>query len=182
MQLVRSWPAYIPQDRTGYVVDAIERVHMTNHDYRPLFENASDDLLLLEWDVAVSKEDLVSFADAARDNPDRILVAPYRIYYEHMLDEPVWAHRSWGGEPVGMANPVGAQPVATGDPVCNLFGLGMIYLPLQLMKKCARSRWSNTIGDVQFSMWHYANVTQDVPIAWDVRPVHLNYAMEGVML
>jgi hypothetical protein len=155
---------------------------MDNCDYRPIFEAVDDDLLMLEWDIAVTKEDIHRFAAMARVSPQRILVAPYRIYYEHILPEPVWAHRRWDGQPAGMANPAGAVPVQTGDLTCNLFGLGMVYLPRHLTRTCAQARWSNSIGDVQFSMWHYNFVSKEVPIAWDIRPVHLNYQLEGSTL
>jgi len=161
-------------ERLGYVVDDVERL-VIDHDYRPLGD-IDDDVLLLEWDIAVSKEDLVQFAATARRWwRESVIVAPYRIYYEHMLSEPVWAHRSWDGEPKGMANPVGAVPVGTGQPTCNLFGLGMVYLPAKLVRAFIDAKWSNKFGDVEFSMWHYLHVTQDVPICWDVHPVHLNY-------
>lgn len=173
MRLIRSWPANVPDGRS-YVVDDIERLIIDNSDYREL-ATVDDDVLLLEWDIAVAKEDLALFAGEAQANPGRVLVAPYRIYYEHMLAEPVWAHRRWGGEPKGMANPVGAVPVSTHDPYCNLFGLGMCYLPGKLVRGFLDDRWANHFGDVEFSMWHYLTVCHEVPICWDVRPVHLNY-------
>lgn len=179
MRIVRSWPRVVPPNRS-YVVDLVPILRMDNCDYHQIFADADDDYLLLEWDIAVSKEDVNLFAALALDDPRRVMVAPYRIYYEHMLDAPVWAHRTWDGEPRGMANPVGAKPVQTMRRTCNLFGLGMVYLPRKLMNACARSGYSASIGDVQFSMWHYANVSEDVPIAWDVRPVHLNYTLEGI--
>lgn len=180
MRLIRSWVPSVPPGRS-HVVDAVERWVIDNHDYRPMFERVDDDLLLLEWDIAVSKEDLCVFAALAGKEPGRVLVGPYRIYYEHLLDGPVWAHRRWNGEPAGMAHPQGATPVGDGDPTCNLFGLGMVYLPRDVMRACAAARWSNAIGDVQFSMWHYLHVEREVPIAWDVHPVHLNYTLEGVL-
>lgn len=173
MRLIRSWPATVPEGRS-YVVDGLERLVIANHDYRSLAV-VGDDVLLLEWDIAVSKEDLSLFAAEAAASPERVLVAPYRIYYEHMLTAPVWAHRRWDGEPRGMSSPVGATPVSTGDPLCNLFGLGMAYLPAKLIRRHLADGWSNHVGDVEFSMWHYLTVSQDVPICWDVRPVHLNY-------
>jgi hypothetical protein len=181
MRLIRSWPRHVPDGRS-YVVDGADRWVMDNCDYRPLFETVDDDVLLLEWDIAVSKEDVTHFAALAAKDPGRVLVAPYRIYYERLLPEPVWAHRRWGGEPRGMAHPAGATPVTTGAATCNLFGLGMVYLPRDLMRACADARWSNSIGDVQFSMWHHAHVERDVPICWDVHPVHLNYSLEGLHL
>jgi hypothetical protein len=173
MRLIRSWPRHVPPGR-GHVVDDIEHLVIDNMDYRAL--GAVDgDVLLLEWDIAVAKEDLLRFAAVASEHPEQVLVAPYRIYYEHMLPEPVWAHRHWDGEPRGMCAPVGAVPVSTEDPTCNLFGLGMAYLPGKLVHRFLQDGWANHFGDVEFSMWHYLTVRREVPICWDVHPVHLNY-------
>lgn len=179
MKLIRSWPLQIPRNRTGYVEDDAPRMVMQMHDYRRGgLADIDNDLLLLEWDIAVAKEDLQQFADLARKNPDDVLVAPYRLYgdrYPNLQEPMIWAHRHWAGEPKGMAGTEGAHPVATGDPTCNLFGLGMIYLPLELVRAFFADDFSNHVGDVEFSQWHYWNVAKDVPIAWDVRPVHLNF-------
>lgn len=176
MRLLRSWPRRIPTGR-NYVVDQVEKLVIDNCDYRALGE-IDDDVLLLEWDIAVSKEHLAAFADRARSDQGRVLVAPYRIYYEHMLPEPVWAHRLWDGQPEGMSNPAGAVSVSTGAPFCNLFGLGMSYLPRDLVRGFIDSGFANHFGDVEFSIWHYRNVEREVPIAWDVWPVHLNYRLD----
>jgi len=172
VRLIRSWPLHVPDGR-HYVVDDIERLVIDNCDYNTLGD-IDDDVLLLEWDIAVSREDLVTFAAQAQADPSRVLVGPYRIYYP-TLPEPIWAHRHWGGEPKGMVGPVGTEPVSTGDPHCNLFGLGMIYLPRKAIRGFLRTKFANHFGDLEFSMYHYANLSQDVPICWDVRPVHLHY-------
>lgn len=176
MRLIRSWPAVIPDGR-AHVVDDVERLVIDNHDYTSL-ATVDDDVLLLEWDMAVSKEDLLRFARMARTRyTGRVVVAPYRVYYEEMMQTPVWAHRTWNGEPVGMANPVGARPVVEYAPVCNLFGLGMVYLPAGLVRRFVHDRYAARCGDVEFSMWHYRNVAPEVPILWTIRPVHLHYRM-----
>lgn len=166
LKLVRSWPARIPEGRS-YVVDQIERIVIDNHDYRPL-DGLDSNVLLLEWDIAVGKEDIELFARQANATPGDVLVAPYLLY----TPEPVWAHRSWPGEGL---TPEGAAPVYTGASFCNLFGLGMVYLPRTLIQGFCESGWANHFGDVEFSMWHYHNVKKEVPIAWAVQPVHLNH-------
>lgn len=176
MRPIRSWPRHIPNGRS-YVVDSIERLVIENSHYADLLA-VDDDVLLLEWDIAVSKEDLHAFRDAALDDPSRVIVAPYRIYYEHMLPAPIWAHRRWDGSGAAMSNPTGATPVDTLDPTCNLFGLGLAWLPRDLVRAFMAARFSAHFGDVEFSMWHHANVATDVPIFWDARPVHLNYRLE----
>jgi hypothetical protein len=156
----------IPTGRS-YVVDQIERLVIENHDYRSLLD-VEDDVCLLEWDIAVSKGDLEIFADIARTRSDSVLVAPYLLY----TPDPVWAHRTWPG---GTLTPEGAEPVRTGALTCNLFGLGMVYLPRAAIRGFRLSGWANHFGDVEFSMWHYHNVDTEVPITWAVQPVHLNY-------
>jgi hypothetical protein len=174
MRLVRSWPSRIPPGRS-YVEDGIERLIIENHDYKALLA-INDDVLLLEWDMAVGQEDLRHFAQHAAEDPNRVLVAPYRIYADaYNLAEDVWAHRHWDGSGAGTISPRGASFLTTGDPFCQLFGLGMVYLPRNIHRRFADVSWSSHFGDTEFSMWHYQYVAHDVPICWDVHPVHLHY-------
>jgi hypothetical protein len=174
MKLLRSWPDQIPEGRS-YVVDDIERLVINRHDYAAL-RNVDDDVLLLEWDVAVGQEDLLTFAERARSAPGRVLVAPYRIYADvYGLPADIWAHRSWDGTGAGTVIPTGAKPIETNMPMCNLFGLGLVYLPRDLVRRFLPGHPPGHFGDTQFSMWHYQHVAQTVPIAWEVRPVHLNF-------
>jgi len=175
MRLLRSWPAVIPDNNRNYVVDGIERLIISNHHYGALAE-VDDDVLLLEWDIAVGQEELRRFAELARVTPGRVLVSPYRIYADtYGLPADIWAHRWWDGTGAGTVTPIGAHSVQTGDPFCQLFGLGMVYLPRDLHRRFVEASWASHFGDKEFSMWHYERVEHDVPICWDVRPVHLNY-------
>jgi len=175
MRLVRSWPQHIPDGRS-YVVDDIERLVIDNHDYSRALADIDEDLLLLEWDIAVGQEELRSFADRALQTPDRVLVAPYLIYADaYGLPRDIWAHRTWNGDGAGTVIPRGATPIRDGAPTCNLFGLGMAYLPRDVVVGFVKASFSTHFGDTQFSMWHYQNVSQEVPVDWGVRPVHLNY-------
>lgn len=174
MRLLRSWPARIPEGR-AHVVDGIEQLVIDNHHYGPLAA-IDDDVLLLEWDIAVGQEDLNQFATRARRAPEKVLVAPYRIYADsYGLPCDIWAHRQWGGDGMGTVIPNGAIPIRDGAPFCNLFGLGMVWLPRDLVHRFLVISQSSNFGDTQFSMWHYQYVTRDVPVAWEVRPVHLHY-------
>ena len=174
MRLIRSWPARIPEGR-AYVNDDIEKLVIDNHHYGPLAA-IDDDVLLTEWDIAVGQEDLRQFARRAARTPERVLVAPYRIYADvYNLPCDIWAHRSWNGDGTGTVVPRGALPVRDGAPVCNLFGLGMVYLPQAVLRGFFAASQGSQFGDTQFSMWHYQHVTREVPVAWEVRPVHLNY-------
>src|SRR6266705_1341970 len=78
MRLIRSWPAKPPAGR-ACVQDGMERLVMDGYDYRCI-EAIDDDVLLLEWDIAIGEHELVRFAERARQAPDRVLVAPYPLY------------------------------------------------------------------------------------------------------
>lgn len=160
MRLVRSWPEVIPQGR-AHVIDEIQRIVIKDYDYASTLRDLDDDVLLLEWDIAVGQEDLWAFAQRATAASDGVLVAPYRLYPEGTgLLGPVWAHRR---------NYL--EFVDEDEPVCWMFGLGMVYLPRHLLAAFDGDR----LDDGLFSEWHYQKVGKPVPICWDVRPVHLNY-------
>lgn len=173
MQIIRSWPARVPPGR-AYVQDDLPRLVIEDYDYRALAD-VDDDVLLIEWDIAVGKEDLAEFAARARSAPDRVLVAPYRLY--HVASgrpcPPRWAHRRYEGTPeTGRL-----VHVQDGDPVAHLWGLGMTYLPCAVICGFVAA-WDGHVSDGSLSGWHYRNVRPDVPITWDIRPVHLHYEIE----
>ncbi len=177
MRLIRTWPHRVPSGRTGYVIDAAERLLVRGYDARALV-GLGDDILLLEWDIAVGQEDLAVFAARARREPGRALVAPYRLYPQVNpgLVGPIWAHRR---EP-------GNVPVTPADQSCHRFGFGMIYLPRLLLEGFIDD-WlaANPLGnltDETFSGWHHRTAGDpEVPIAWEVRPVHLHYPIQEVL-
>ena len=174
MKLLRSWPFRIPDDR-NYVVDDVPRLIIDNCDYRSLGE-VEDDVLMIEWDIAVNRADLLTFAEVARRTPSDVLVAPYEIPSDlYHLPAPVSAHRQWEWDGSNSVIPVGAWPVQPDDETCNLFGLGMVYLPYALVCGFLDSGYATHFGDVEFSMWHYKNVSRTVPILRSVHPVHVNY-------
>lgn len=172
VRLIRTWPRVVPDGRLGYVVDDMQRLVVRGYDARALVD-LDDDVLVLEWDIAASKEDLATFARAAMQTPGRVRVAPYRLYPEVNpgLREAIWAHRR---EP-------GNVPVTLADATCHRFGFGMVYLPRQLLAAFADD-WlaANPLGnltDETFSGWHYRTQDPEVPITWEVRPVHLHYSI-----
>lgn len=178
MRLLRSWPAEVPDDR-AHVADNMERLIVKGFRYDPWLNGQLDDVLLIEWDIAVSREDLSRFAGWARQRPDRPLVAPYRLYQttrtRRPLQRPVWAHRYDNG-----------QPVQDGAPFCHLFALGMVYLPqaaiagfFQAMEDRPEMR-TEGFTDGAFSGWWWRTSGEVTPICWDVRPVHLNYPMPRI--
>lgn len=175
MKLIRSWPAVIPEGRS-YVVDDIPRFVMgadtPQFDYRGLAEY-DDDIVLIEWDIAVGGEQLSTFMARAAAEPDRVRVAPYLLYrggkngrapytmYCHRVREK--GTRTWVKGPA--------------DTYCHMFGFGLVYLPIDLVKRfVAQMRPESHFGDTEFSRWHMFNAKhRQVPIDWDCHAVHLHY-------
>ena len=174
MHLLRLMPAQIPTDR-NYIVDSIDPYYMYNYDMRSLAD-INNDLILLEWDIAVAEHDLHNFICHVRDSPNQVHVAPYVLYPES-LDElmtPVWAHRHMIRE-----MPLQLKWIEYGDSVCDIFSTGMIYIPLDILKRISDSdnliTWHNNINDSKLAFWHHHEIDKKVPVHWDVRPVHLHY-------
>lgn len=193
MRLVRSWPAKPPANRPR-VVDGIERFVIDNFDYRGLVD-LDDDVLLLEWDIAVGLEDIEHFAEHAEREPERVLTAPYKLYRDSSYrdywpdpDQPwTWMLNHWVGEG-SRPNAAQGQTIPgsetfmpeVGDKTCNGFGFGMVYLPRDLIRAFVETDPTRFM-DVPFSVWHYHNVRHDVPICWHVRPVHLHFDVPSVL-
>lgn len=187
MRLIRSWPA-VPPNRP-HVIDTMERLIIDEFDYRPLAD-LRDDVLLIEWDLAVGREEIEHFAEHATREPDRVLTAPYKLYrdsgYRATWPEPdnpwVWMLNQWEGdgerpnlaqgETIPGSRTLMPQP---GDATCNGFGFGMIYLPGELIRRFVEENPGKHFGDVSFSVWHYKNVRPDARVCWHVRPAHLNF-------
>lgn len=181
VKLVRSWPADIPPGR-AYVVDDIPKFVMGGEgegqfDYRRLVE-LDDDIVLIEWDIAVGGEQLATFMERAKAEPHRVRVAPYFLYrgggrdgrqipfYCHRIRDP--GTRTWVRGPE--------------DKVCQMFGFGLVYLPAVLLQRfVAQMNPKTHFGDTEFSRWHMRNVKpNDVPIDWDCQAVHLHYNLPEV--
>lgn len=181
MKLLRSWPAEIPEGR-GYVVDDIERLVMTGYDYRCLAD-VGDDIVLIEWDLAVGGEDLERFMARAAAAPAQVRVAPYKLYpASTRAKAPFYCHRFREG---------GRNVYVTGPEyeICHQFGFGLVYLPrtliLGFMEHLGRQAPGRHVkfSDTTFSYWHFRNAPREnrrVPIDWDVQLVHLHYEMPEV--
>lgn len=178
MKLVRSWPAVIPEGR-GYVVDDIPKFVMGGEgnrefDYRGLVD-LDDDVVLIEWDIAIGGEHLALFMARAKAEPDRVRVAPYLLYRRgnRMPQVPFYVHRIRGRTERRWAEP--------GDEFCQYFGFGLVYLPAELIRRfVAQLTPKSHFGDSEFSRWHALNVTRDVPIDWDISCIHLHYVTPEV--
>lgn len=165
---MRSWPQTIPQDRS-YVVDDLERVVIDKHDHRPLCDLDLDGVFLLEWDLAISPEAALFFEHCCLAQPRRVRVGAYRLY-GHRGDS-WWAHWQGGGTH-------DLRFVDFPDPVCDGFGFGCIYLPMQLLRRWREER-DEPLTDLNFSLWHIAAGCGWVPIEWAVRPVHLHWSWQA---
>lgn len=174
MKVIRSFPRTVPAGR-NYVIDDCVRFVNDDYDYRGLAA-FGDDLIHLDWDTAVSRDDLIAFAKLARQAPDRVLVAPVRVEPGSRagLGEGVWNCRNYfnGGMSMRLARP--------GDAECDLFGFGMLYLPHVVLARF-EFEWSGRFGDIEFAGWHQRKYGR-AALTWAVRPVHLHYRISEVPL
>jgi hypothetical protein len=153
----------------------MERLVMDGYDYHVL-EDVDDDVLLLEWDIAIGEHELVRFAERARQAPDQVLVAPYPLYRSTIslaeLGRSVYPFRLYNEGNYSM------RWCTPADETCHMFGFGVVYLPRLLIKGYLADDYPGLFNDVAFSGWHYRNAEhREVPIAWDCPAVHLNYTI-----
>ena len=100
---------------------------MAGYDYRPLFEQVDDDVLIVEWDIAAGAEHFEAMFDLIRATPDRVVAAPYRIYLVPRDPGPHWVMRRF--------DDAGSLCwVTEGDESCHTFGFGMTYIPRDLWR------------------------------------------------
>lgn len=162
MRTIRSFPEIIPAGR-AYVQDDTERFLMSGYDYAGL-KRFTEDIILLEWDIAVSSADLERFTAHAELFHDWPMVAPYDIG-----QPPHCAHwRDPGGNRA-------LRPIARREPDCDLFGFGMVYLPAWVIRDCpARYQNSSVMGDGTLPRWLREQPGwEPVPVDWSIRVVHL---------
>lgn len=178
MKLVRSWPAVIPEGRS-YVVDDIPRFIMGGEgqrqfDYRGLAD-LDDDVVLIEWDIAIGGRELFMFMARAKAEPEQVRVAPYLLYrnggQSGRPQVPFYVHRIRTRDKRSWATPV--------DTHCQMFGFGLVYLPKAMIQGFVRQMDPKShFGDTEFSNWYRRNAPEhlrDVPIDWDCHAVHLHY-------
>lgn len=183
LRLVRSFPLVVPPGR-NYVVDDAPRLIMDRYSYRGLAD-LDDDIILVEWDIAVSREDLAVFAGRARRSSREVLVADYPLYRTPgggAPDDQVFScHRRY--TPDGWL-----RPCTPDDESCHLFGFGLSYLPRHVIAGFAQA-WRDDLDagtvrweDTGFSGWVHNTLQPEVPIVREVRPVHLHYRVAEVPL
>lgn len=172
MKLIRSWPFTVPEGRS-HVVDDIPRLMMgeetPNFDYRCLL-TVDDDVVLIEWDIAIGGEELARFMQRAKDDPTRVRCAPYVLYSDDNATRPFYVHRiRKGREKRWVKGPE--------DTHCQMFGFGLVYLPAVLVRRFAETlQPGDLFSDTTFSRWHMTAVPDpNVPIDWDCHAIHLHY-------
>ena len=179
MKLIRSFPREIPTGNPGgcnHVIDDAERMVNWNYDYSGLLAY-QDDIVQIDWDTAVSREDLVIFAERAKLTPESVLVAPMPIYPDNRpgLTKPHWncCRR------INPVTPDLLREVDRNDSECDLFGFGMIYLPLKMIQGFALT--TRFFSDRGFAEWHN-NQHGSAKLIWDIHPIHLHYQISQVSL
>lgn len=159
------------------MIDAIPRVETPPFDYAPLAD-MGEDLIHLDWDMAVSPEDLDTFAHLAMAAPQDVLVAPYRTYPGSIfgadpqgrdLESPVWTAKVYSD-----AREQSMRNVTEDDTHAHLWGFGLVYLPAKWLCGYAARFPGEKMGDGEFSGWYYRQAGPAL-LAWGVRPVHLNF-------
>jgi hypothetical protein len=142
------------------------------YDYRGLAD-LDDDVVLIEWDIAINGDHLAEFMQRAKAEPGRIRVAPYVLYRRPKRvgrqQIAFCCHRIRTQTARRWALPI--------DTHCQMFGFGLVYLPQALIQRfVAQMDPASHFGDSEFSRWHMRNVQPcDVPIDWDLPAVHLHY-------
>lgn len=165
MEWIRTYPPMVHPEDLGraFIVDTIPHVYM-DRNYVPVFQGLTASTAIVEWDIALSAEDRDRFIGHVEARPGRVHVAPYRLYpVSTGLSEPVWAHRT-----------ADLAWIPEGQPWCNLFGLGLAWIPLAITRAFLDTG-PQLADDTAFSQWHHQAGLGPVPVHWDVRPVHLHY-------
>lgn len=189
MKWIRSFPRTIPANR-NYVVDGLDRFYMQDYNYSGL-SNYSDDVLLVEWDIVITPENIQDMKEWIEGDIDKVQVWPYLQYPtpENGLTRTVYAHRKII-EPVKTVPP-DTVPIGFFDPIADYVGFGCIFLPKSILEAFERAD-PKTRGlpanderftDQTFSFWLRHNqheFPEKAMVHWDSEPVHLNYRLEGI--
>lgn len=171
MRIIRSFPKTIPPNR-AYIMDQYERFYNQDYGYAGFQEVVNqDDIVLLEWDVAVDQPNLRRFIRYCEDNPDWPCVAPYHKTED---DELHWMHF----RKIGMT-PHGGElwrPIYQGEPDCDQFGPGLSYFPKGILNGCPnQDAGSQVLNDGLISRYlRSLPQWRPIPIHWDVHVTHLH--------
>lgn len=194
MRTLRAYPYDLATVAKGnerrYIIDpTIEHFYHDNYDYTGLGAY-DDDILLIEWDMAASRQDMERMETIARENPHEACVAPYLLDEPERENRPVWAHRRvWEtDEEEGVI--AGERWIDFKEPFAEYIGFGLVYLPRDLIRRfldadpatrgtpynVEMGKYHDTrFIDGTFSAWHFRNVEQFIYVAWQVLPIHLHW-------
>lgn len=183
MKLVRSWPRDEPGEFHAHIVDNSDKVYIPAVDYRPL-RDVDDDVIHMDWDVAVGRNELRAFAQKCVAEPDIVRVAPTMV-------NPTRVQRGNPGAKfkdtwlVFKQMPLGRESLEPGEPYCDYYGFGMVYLPrwtivgfTDYLK--ARGDYESFL-DSTFDVWYRKVSGKRVPVEWDTNAVHINYSMKDAL-
>lgn len=141
VEIVRTFPKIIPPGR-DYVVDGKKRFYVQDYNLRGIEQTEADYLVILEWDIAISNEDLSFFQGECAYSPDEVHVVPYRIPTNQGYR---WS--PWKGD--GRKD---LRWISTGAGRCDGFGFGCVWIPVYALRYfCAAS--SDPLNDTNFSLW-----------------------------
>ena len=179
MRIIRSFCPSLA-DQRNWVKDDAERIENTGWDYKEIL-SFRDDIIQLDWDTAVSREQMFLFADFIKEEPDRCAVAPQYLYrqIDGVIQSKHW--NVWYHEPGSDTTTLGelGQECKPGDPISNEFGFGMVYLPKKMIEDYIRAYPTIAFKDTSFSPW-MRETGQTGRICWEAASAHLHYSMREV--
>jgi hypothetical protein len=185
MRLVRSWPNR-PPDKHPRIYDNCERVYIDTTDYRPLLQ-LNDNVLHLDWDVAVAQDELRDFARKCQAEPELVRVAPTMSYptRQRRWHRTTTPHHRWMGWTLtdDRKERILCKP---GDPFCHVSSFGVIYLPRWSIEAFCEALETGEYGpdflDFPFCYWHHvATGGRGIPIEWNTNAIHINFSMKETL-
>ena len=168
---------------------------MPSYNYVPVFQQLTDDTILLEWDIVVDQGMMDRFEKHVLDCMDQVQVAPYiypkdntwiqsrvrevqppefcieTLSYNVGTDKTILPLLSHHDEGYVWRE---YTPIAENDSWCNWSGFGMVYFPLDIVQQYLATEPDHSC-DTEWFGWHYECVREKVPVRWDVRPIHLHF-------
>jgi hypothetical protein len=163
VKILRSFPdGALPVGR-GYIHDGLERFLQPAFDYTGL-KRYDDDVIVLEWDIAVSAADIARFREDVGGH-DWPVVAPF-------LNREGTHFMHWRDPGGGRA----LRPIVHGEADCDLFGFGMVYLPAALIRDYPGGfGGSSILSDGSFPRWlETLPQWRPVPVDWSITVVHVS--------
>lgn len=118
---------------------------------------------MLEYDVALDSHGQMAFSALALLEPHMILVAPYRW-------NSSWIHFV-GND--GRGPTEDSRPVHPVDKFVDSFGLGCIYIPVDVLHKFLDQMNHLGFTDGTFGKW-YRQTYGPARVTWEVHPQHVH--------